>query len=86
MSQSLHDSLLSCLDALAKLEKLQQLLHIALEQFVDFPDSPQKVRDRLEVLIDCYQSFAGNNLNQMQADLEQIRRQLPPALEVQEGE
>lgn len=76
MPKNVQDLLLSCLDSLEQLSKLQELLKIALEQFEDFPDQPETVRNRLEVLIDCYRSFAENSLNQMQADLMSIHSQL----------
>lgn len=76
MPKNVRSLLLSCLDEFAELEKNQALLEIALEQFADFPESPQQVRDRLEVLIESYRCFADKNLNQIQADLESLRCQL----------
>lgn len=76
MPKNVQSLLLSCLDSFEQLSKLQELLEIALEQFEDFPEQPEKVRSRLEVLIDCYRSFADDKLDQMQADLTSIRKQL----------
>lgn len=68
MSENSPSLLLSCLDSCGKLEQLQVLLEIAVEQFEDRPNNPNQVLDRLEVLIECYQAFASNNINQLQAD------------------
>ena len=76
MTKSLYSSLLSCLDQFNNLEQLQELLEIAREQFEIFPEAPEKFRNRLDLLINCYTTFAEENLNQLNADLKNIRKQL----------
>lgn len=72
MSRTLISLAISALDELDRVQNLQELLEICLDQY-DFPT--EKTKARVELLLTVYLKFSEQHLEQLKINLEQLRNQ-----------
>lgn len=77
MSQKLHRQAVVAIDELHLLIRLQELLEIALEQLELATLSPEDRRDRTGLLITCYLDQVKPCLENIEAELKEIRASAP---------